>query len=480
MKDKLSEIQKQLEEGKITRREFLRSAMVIGASLGMAEVLAACGLEPAPISTPTQQSEFVALIPNTDNIIPTPAGSPKTFPGSTAGELGGTTGSIVSATATPRKEVLWRCAACGETFHTLEALKTHAGREHAWRLPEIIRVDKPTYDQFIVGKIERFDERNTALSRSRWDKPYQARLQSAAMKATPGDWASFERQALMVGAIYVDQTAGSLHPNYYGYNGYVRDSGGLFAWEEPVNEIQFPVPDSAWMTQRVKETARFYGADLVGICKLDQRWVYSHYFEAITGNYGKLEIPHKYAIVLAIEMDWKLLNEAPGFGASASTALGYSRMAEVASSLAAYIRALGYPALPSGGDSAQNIPLAIDAGLGELGRHGLLITPEFGPRVRLCKVFTDLPLDIDGPIDFGIQAFCDTCHICSKTCPVGAIRDEERTTEITSISNRRGLLRWPVNVTRCLEFWRENGTDCANCVAVCPWALHSQRDWLEL
>jgi epoxyqueuosine reductase len=118
--------------------------------------------------------------------------------------------------------------------------------------------------------------------------------------------------------------------------------------------------------------------------------------------------------------------------------------------------------------------------MGELGRHGLLITPEFGPRVRLCKVFTDLPLDIDGPIDFGIQAFCDTCHICSKTCPVGAIRDEERTTEITSISNRRGLLRWPVNVTRCLEFWRENGTDCANCVAVCPWALHSQRDWLEL
>jgi hypothetical protein len=61
MKDKLSEIQKQLEEGKITRREFLRSAMVIGASLGMAEVLAACGLESAP-SIYTYPAERICCI----------------------------------------------------------------------------------------------------------------------------------------------------------------------------------------------------------------------------------------------------------------------------------------------------------------------------------------------------------------------------------------------------------------------------------
>jgi reductive dehalogenase len=179
-------------------------------------------------------------------------------------------------------------------------------------------------------------------------------------------------------------------------------------------------------------------------------------------------------------MDWQAINESPGPEASASAALAYSQMAEIASSLAKYIRALGYPAVPCGNDTAQSIPLAIDAGLGELGRNGLLLSPEYGPRQRLCKVFTDLPLVPDQPVDFGIRSFCETCHACAQACPADAIRFDERTTEPTSISNRKGILRWPVNVGNCYLFWRENRTDCSNCIAACPWALHSQRDWLEL
>ena len=231
---------------------------------------------------------------------------------------------------------------------------------------------------------------------------------------------------------------------------------------------------------RVKEVARFYGANLVGITELDERWVYSHYFEPITGNNGELEIPYKYAIVLGIEMYWPFITQSPNPAASAATALIYSRMSETASSLAKYIRALGYEAIPCGNDTAQSIPLAIDAGLGELGRNGLLLSPEYGPRQRLCKVLTDLPLVADKPIDFGIQSYCETCHTCASACPVDAIRWEERTTEQTSISNRKGILRWPVDVGRCYLFWQENGTDCSNCVAACPWALQTQRDWLEL
>jgi epoxyqueuosine reductase len=154
-------------------------------------------------------------------------------------------------------------------------------------------------------------------------------------------------------------------------------------------------------------------------------------------------------------------------------------MAELSASLAKYIRALGYPASPCGNDTAQSIPLAIDAGLGELGRNGLLISPEYGPRQRICKVFTDLPLQPDRPIDFGMRSFCETCHICASACPADAIRWEERTTDRTSISNRAGILRWPVDVARCYLFWKENGTDCSNCIATCPWALHTQRGWLE-
>ena len=54
------------------------------------------------------------------------------------------------------------------------------------RLPVVHQVDEPTYKQWIVGKIERFDERNTCFNRALWDGPYQTKLQ-------PGDRQSSER-----------------------------------------------------------------------------------------------------------------------------------------------------------------------------------------------------------------------------------------------------------------------------------------------
>ena len=134
--------------------------------------------------------------------------------------------------------------------------------------------------------------------------------------------------------------------------------------------------------------------------------------------------------------------------------------------------------MPSGNDTAQNIPLAIDAGLGELGRLGLLLTPEFGARQRICKVFTDLPLEADKPIDFGIQKFCETCLHCAHVCPSQAIPRGERSLERTSMSNRPGIKRWHINVAKCYLFWVSNkGIDCSNCIAACPWS-YPNRSWL--
>jgi ferredoxin len=473
---RISELQIQLHEGKITRRDFIRFATILGFSLGVAEILAAC----APLPGPTPTPGFQAFIPDTDNIVPTPPGGVVEMPTSTAGpEPPPATEAAPSPAPTPRKKIAWLCASCGERFQTVEALKRHVAQEHSWRLPEIRKVDQPTYSEFLVGRIERFDEKHTVFSRTVWDEKYKALVHQAAEKTPENDLEVLEEQALVAGAIYVDDTAGTLHPDYWGYSGHLRNFDGLYGWDDPVNPTKFPVPDPVWMSERLKTVAKFYGADLVGICKLDQRWVYSHYFERQTAEYGQLEVPYKYAVVMGIEMDWTRINESPGLEASAATALAYSQMAELAASLAKYIRALGYPAIPCGNDTAQSIPLAIDAGLGELGRNGLLISPEYGPRQRICKVLTDLPLQPDRPIDFGLRNFCETCHICAKTCPVKAIRGEERTTETTSISNRPGILRWPVNVTKCHLFWQENGADCSNCVAVCPWAMRVQRDWLE-
>jgi reductive dehalogenase len=143
-------------------------------------------------------------------------------------------------------------------------------------------------------------------------------------------------------------------------------------------------------------------------------------------------------------------------------------MAFTAGLLAHHIRGLGYKAIACGNDTACSIPIAIDAGLGELARNGLLITPEFGPRVRLAKVMTNLPLVPDKPIEFGVWNFCAQCEKCADKCPSKSIAYGEPTDKPNNISNREGVLRWPINAETCLAFWAANGTDCANCIRTCP------------
>ena len=458
---------RQDREGRISRRDFLRSAALIGISLGTGEVLSSCNTI-APTELPFDPIETLYGL---EYITVTPD---KTAEASSAISID----STVAEEARP-KVFQWYCSCCGARFRTLDDLKKHAAAEHAWRLPDTQRVAAPTYDQFLTDEIGRFDEMNTCFSRAAWDEPYQAQIAEYTAKAPIPDLQALEGQALVAGSIYVDTTAGSLHPYYPGYFGHLRGIGGLYNWDDPVSDVDYPVPDAAWMSDRIKQVARIYGANLVGITTIDPRWVYSQFFSPVTGESGENNIPYKFAIVMGIEMDWKGINTSPREEASAATALAYSKMSQLSASLAKYIRSLGYPAIPCGNDTAQSIPLAIDAGLGELGRNGLLLSPEYGPRQRFCKVFTDLPLVPDQPVDFGIQKFCESCHACAAACPVNAIRFEDRTTETTSISNRPGILRWPVNVSRCYLFWRENGTDCSNCVAACPWALHTQRGWLE-
>jgi epoxyqueuosine reductase len=391
--------------------------------------------------------------------------------------------SVSQAQATPTPQpAVWpcpcTCPCCGENFNTFEMLEVHIAAEHGWKQPRVEQVEQPTYADFLVGRVERFDEKNTVFSRTVWDEAYQALVREAQEKAPGDSLTAQEGGARVSGAIYVDDAVGTLHPNYYGYSGHLKDSGGLYGWEDAVNPTQFPVPDPAQMSAQIKEVAQFYGADLVGICRVDQRWVYSHSFERPTGKHAPLELPYKNAIVMGVEMEWRAIQKSPGWEASAVTALAYSRMAELSASLAKYVRGLGYLAVPSGNDTGQSIPLAIDAGLGELGRNGLLVTPEFGPRQRICKVFTDLTLQPDRPIDFRLRSFCQKCRLCARDCPAGAVRREERTTETTSISNREGILRWPVDVARCYLFWQENGCDCSNCIAACPWGW-PMRPWIK-
>ena len=130
----------------------------------------------------------------------------------------------------------------------------------------------------------------------------------------------------------------------------------------------------------VKHVAKVFGADLVGVTAFDQRWVYTERFSAETGGAKPNELPEGLTSVIVIgqAMDSDLIRTAPSALSGTATGLGYSQDAAVLLGIAQYIKNLGYEAVPSMNDTALAIPLAIEAGLGEYARNGLVITPEHG------------------------------------------------------------------------------------------------------
>ncbi len=329
-----------------------------------------------------------------------------------------------------------------------------------------------------TGDAGRFDQRNTMYCRPRDPERSDPKILEMGRRhygvkqfsSTPGytmrDW------AFAMANWYLER--------WWGFGNMVGDEG-LYTWfpDESHRSVRdrmklgekWTVSDPREMSRNIKKTAYYLGASSVGICKLDRRWLYSNSFHPHTHEHTPVDIPEEfeYAVVMAHEMNYELIQTSPAFGGFASTGRGYSMMAFVASSLAHYIRSLGYKAIPSGNDTALSIPIAVDAGLGELGRHGLLITEKFGPRVRLSKVFTNLPLVPDKPIELGVQAFCNNCKQCSKECPGRAIPFGEPTTEGPTLSNNHGIYKWYINPEKCLDFWGKNNGSCTNCIRVCPY-----------
>jgi epoxyqueuosine reductase QueG len=338
-------------------------------------------------------------------------------------------------------------------------------------------VQEPTYKKFIVGEIPKYDATNNVFSRMSYDPDFlklralQGENMKDLVKADKPGHGLMEmslRGASWAVAYSVNNVGG-----VYSWGG-----EGLYSWSplgrfpfSPAGIKKLDVTDRDGITKWVKTAGRHFGAGLTGITEINRTWVYSHVYNNLTKKTTPVEIPpdYKYAVVMAIELDYKLMKQSPKLAAAAATGLGYSNMAVVAVSMAEFIRNLGYKAIPMGNDTALSIPLAVDAGLGELGRSGMLITEQYGPRVRLAKVFTDLPLVPDKPIDIGVQEFCESCGQCARECPGKAISAGKRTTEPASVSNNKGgMLKWPLNAYNCFKNWAEMGVDCTHCMAVCP------------
>ena len=189
-------------------------------------------------------------------------------------------------------------------------------------------------------------------------------------------------------------------------------------------------------------------------------------------------------IVLGHEMDAELVATYPSALAGAATGREYSHEAAVVMQLAAYIRNLGYEAVASMNDTGLVIPYAIKAGLGEYARNQMVITPEFGPRLRFSKIFTNLPLNHETPKPKGVRAFCDICTKCADACPVKALPFGPPEVGGSNISALKGVKKWTSNAEKCFSFWAKTATDCAICMRVCPFnrdfTKWHHKAWLKL
>ncbi|UCD82563.1 MAG: reductive dehalogenase [Desulfobacterales bacterium] len=231
-------------------------------------------------------------------------------------------------------------------------------------------------------------------------------------------------------------------------------------------QVQMP-PETA--SSRVKGYALSIGADLVGITEINPLWIYSKRGEIFNENWDDwgrpIELNHKYAVVFATEMTLDLVGTAPHTPTTIASMANYARGAFIATQLAAYIANLGYAATANHlrHYDAVLVPLAVDAGLGETGRLGYLMTRDFGPRVRLGAVTTDLPLIPDQPLDLGVADFCRICKKCADCCPSNSI-------PLDDPKEVNGTLRWKLNAETCFDYWGKVGTDCNICMRVCPWS----------
>ncbi len=223
----------------------------------------------------------------------------------------------------------------------------------------------------------------------------------------------------------------------------------------PVAETRNDAAPEA-LTALTTEFALGHEADAVGIALMDPLYVFDGY-----------TIDDPYVIVLALAHNYDKLKQVPSneINGEGITDVGaqYARGTRASFALANWIRSQGYSAHAYPGPAAGAlllIPPAIASGLGELGKHGSMISPRFGAGVRLAGVTTNMPLVPTAPQIFGADEFCTHCRICTEACPPAAIADTKQMV--------RGVERYYVDFDKCIPYFTEEAS-CGICIAVCPW-----------
>lgn len=221
----------------------------------------------------------------------------------------------------------------------------------------------------------------------------------------------------------------------------------------PIQPERRPVSDPAAMTTEVRALALNLGAGQVGVARVGEDALFE----------GR-EPGLRFAVCLALPMDPDEMRFVPQPRAAVEVMRTYRALGKVAVLLAERIRGMGWPARAYGNPNSTDvllIPLAIQAGLGELGKHGSMISAHYGSNFRLAAVLTDLPLVPDAPVDIGVQDVCAVCRRCVEDCPPRAIFEDRQLV--------RGERKWYVDFDRCIPYFVKT-MGCAICIEVCPWS----------
>jgi NAD-dependent dihydropyrimidine dehydrogenase PreA subunit len=237
---------------------------------------------------------------------------------------------------------------------------------------------------------------------------------------------------------------------------YLRKSTG------PTASSRRRVDDQAAMTREIKQRAQALGAGLVGVARVKPEHIYQGH-----------QVPYQNAIAIGVVMDREKMKRVPDVISAEEVMRAYARIGKITSQLSEEIRAMGWPARaygnPNSGD-LLHIPIALDCGFGQLGKHGSLISKEYGSNFRLGTVVTDLPLVSDDPADIGVDDLCTRCNVCVRDCPVDAIYNDKQVV--------RGVNKWYVDFDKCVYYFTETA-GCGICIEVCPWSEEQKGPWLS-
>ena len=206
------------------------------------------------------------------------------------------------------------------------------------------------------------------------------------------------------------------------------------------------------------------GASLVGFCKIEKSPI-------------EKQPELTYAVSIAYKLSdavLKTIENRPTMAYFQHYRAVNARLDSLVLDVVRFIESKGFNAFPIAASQSTNDDksayrgifahktAACLSGIGYIGKNALLYTKEYGSKVRLATVLTDMPLERQREI---IEGGCGDCEVCKKACPAGAI---------SGINFQVGMKREDFfDAEKCSSNMKNykdigRGAVCGICIKVCP------------